>query len=268
MTVPDVVDTPPSATRRTVVALDERRPLGAMHAVRARSRARGGARAVLLVIASYADPDGTGARPSVTTIAEAAGIAPRSVRRHVRALEELGELVVVERGTGRRASRYTITVDDPQRFPHVDNPHRPQSGGRTPCPPRADTMSPQGGQIVPRPFIDRSVTEGPRPTPSVARCARHRDDPTPPPCRACATAREAADAADAVTRSRARREAADRLRADLEAARSRAVPATAHAAELAATRATIRTHRHPRSGTLPGENPPPRPKGRTDAVTR
>jgi len=70
---------------------------------------------VLLAIAAHADPDGTGARPSVETIRKLAGLADRrSVRRCITRLIDDGYLLADRKG-GRKASRYTIRQEGPAK---------------------------------------------------------------------------------------------------------------------------------------------------------
>lgn len=68
-------------------------------------------RTVLLIIASYADPDGGHANPSVPTIAADAGVNERTARRALRALEAAG-LVRTRTGDprGQRSNRYQLVL--------------------------------------------------------------------------------------------------------------------------------------------------------------
>jgi hypothetical protein len=79
------------------------------------SRAVGTAKVVLLGIANH-DGDG-GAWPSIDTLARYANVDPRSVKRAIRTLEELGEVVVHLNDGGTRSTRndqrpnrYELTV--------------------------------------------------------------------------------------------------------------------------------------------------------------
>lgn len=81
----------------------------AVEAVQERSRARGGARLVLLAIASHADPETGEAWPSLATIAQKAGLGVRQTQVHLRRLETSGELFTTL-GQGRNhTTRYRIT---------------------------------------------------------------------------------------------------------------------------------------------------------------
>jgi hypothetical protein len=107
----------------------------------ARSRARGTARLVLLALADVAHDTGEVAayRRSHRVLAAKANVAERSVTRAIAELVELGELVVVERGDGRRQSDYQIVVPAVRG---VTDCH-PSDGGS-----RGDRLSPQGCQVV------------------------------------------------------------------------------------------------------------------------
>jgi hypothetical protein len=231
----------------SVHSLDDRRVriLGPIQQVRAWSRSTGSARAVLTVLATYADAAGGSCRPAQATIAHDTGFEVRTVRRALARLVKLGELEIEELGTGRRATRYRITLSPPVDN-SVDIPLFPigsvdtvsaQGGhhdraGRTPCPP-----------TVHRPDIDR---EGDGPP----RCSRHRGVEEPPPCRGCMKAREAADS---VAAEQARKAAEEKRRAQLKRTREEAEAQAAAAVPppesfRAARRATTRVPS--RTGTL------------------
>jgi len=67
-----------------------------------------------LVLATYADPDGTRVRPGTTALAAVTGGSDRTVRRHLTALRQLGLLQQVSRGGGHGGSgitsEYRLTV--------------------------------------------------------------------------------------------------------------------------------------------------------------
>jgi Helix-turn-helix domain len=66
-----------------------------------RSELRGPLRWVLAAIATFADPDGSNAFPSIERIAERAGMNEKTVRKYRSALLEQGELKIVgRRGKG------------------------------------------------------------------------------------------------------------------------------------------------------------------------
>lgn len=84
-------------------------PYAVFKAVRDRSRARGAARTILFVLATYADRSGGRIHPSLDTIEKGAACARDTAVKGLRRLEELGEIERV----GRRPSgtwEYRITV--------------------------------------------------------------------------------------------------------------------------------------------------------------
>jgi len=224
--------------------------LGALQLVRRYSRARGSARAVLIVLASYADRDGTGARPGTDTIARDAGVSVDTVKRARRKLVELGEIEIVEHGTGARATRYRITISTPGDKPVDNRPNSNEQGVQSATPGGLQIDTPGGLQTAPRPAIDRPETGGEDVGP---RCSRHRGVEDPPPCRGCGRARERADL-DQLEQRRATREQsrlaaleAERL-AQERRDRERSDVATRAAAARAARAALSRNRT--RSGTL------------------
>lgn len=69
---------------------------------------------VALVLASYADRDGSRVRPGNEVLAAVTGQSERSVKRCLAALREVGLLVVSQRGGGRagrgKATEYQLTI--------------------------------------------------------------------------------------------------------------------------------------------------------------
>jgi biotin operon repressor len=69
---------------------------------------------VALVLASYADRDGSRVRPGNEVLAAVTGQSERSVKRCLSALRDLGLLVVARRGGGRagagKATEYQLTI--------------------------------------------------------------------------------------------------------------------------------------------------------------
>jgi hypothetical protein len=79
------------------------------------SAARGGARLVLLSIANRAHDDGSGAWPSIRTIAHEANLSERQVRYCLRRLQQMGELRI-DPAAGRRGTNlYTVLARDEER---------------------------------------------------------------------------------------------------------------------------------------------------------
>jgi len=77
------------------------------------SRAKGAARNVLHAIAYHAHDDGSGAYPSIATLAREANVSRRDVFRSLRRLRDLGEITINLRGDGRAhgtPNQYTMTL--------------------------------------------------------------------------------------------------------------------------------------------------------------
>ncbi|SRR6266480_3157664 len=68
-------------------------------------------KAVLFVLANYADNDGKHCYPSVPTIAKKSCASERSVQRSTKQLEKFGYLSI-SRGAGRRRSEYELTLPE------------------------------------------------------------------------------------------------------------------------------------------------------------
>lgn len=151
------------------------------------SQARGTTKLVLLAIADCANDEGGNAYPSMATIARKCGLQDeRSAQRHVRKLEELGELTV-EAGRGRRGSNlYHVRVDLlDQNSKKTDQPHPGKSATPANLPPPADSpddprqidrgdpgisAAPTPANLPPKPSLNRKETgertETPSPEPS------------------------------------------------------------------------------------------------------
>ncbi|MDQ3154740.1 MAG: helix-turn-helix domain-containing protein [Actinomycetota bacterium] len=96
--------------------------LKAMNWVWDHSTAAGTELLVLLAIADNADDTGANAYPSTDTLARKTRLDTRTVQRVIRRLAERGHLMV-HRGGGRAANRYSIPLTTPQQ--PVDNPPDP-----------------------------------------------------------------------------------------------------------------------------------------------
>ena len=81
----------------------------ALAAVLDHSKARLGARLVLIAIANHANEYGENAYPSIDTLGREAHLSPRQVIRCVQELEALGELRVVRETN--KANRYRIILE-------------------------------------------------------------------------------------------------------------------------------------------------------------
>jgi len=74
------------------------------------SKARGSALLLLLAIADYANDAGTGAFPSVATLAKKTRMDRRHVQRARHKLQDMGELWVGYGASGYKTNTYTILV--------------------------------------------------------------------------------------------------------------------------------------------------------------
>lgn len=195
-----------SSTGRHIVSLEPRRTrmLGPLQVVRRYSTATGSARGVLNVLASRADADTFEAWPGRDLLERETGLSRSTLRRAIRELEALGEILTVKVGTGRESSRYRITVSTGVENP-VETPTVPDREGVHPEPPGGSPRTREGVHPEPQSKGDRQGTrEGARPR----TCSAHAAVDNPPPCIACRDARLAADAAvehETTTRLDARR---------------------------------------------------------------
>lgn len=113
------------------------------------------ARLVLAVLADHAHMDGTAAFPSLKTIADVVGIAPRNVRNHVRKLEAQGlirkgnQLHVEYIRKDKRPTVYDLAMTDTQRL-------RNMMQGKLPG------TNPNGGMpATPRETVDKTGDNSP-----------------------------------------------------------------------------------------------------------
>ena len=108
---------------------------------------------VLLAIADNADDTGANAYPSTDTLARKTRLDTRTVQRVIRRLEERS-LVVVDRGGGRAANRYSIPLTTLQR--PGDNPPNPDPvDNSVDKPPDPMDKSPDPGDELPTPPAER-----------------------------------------------------------------------------------------------------------------
>lgn len=111
------------------------------------SAATGSAFTLLLAIADAADREGVLAKypRSHTWLAKRARVHPDSVRRLVRELEEVGELVVLRRGNGRAKTDYQIVLPGLASGPCQDDEQGRDAPRRErDVPPITPTTSPKG----------------------------------------------------------------------------------------------------------------------------
>lgn len=137
--------------------------LKAMNWVWDHSPAAGTELLVLLAIADNANDAGANAYPSTETLARKTRLDARTVQRVIRRLEDDGRLVV-DRGGGRAANRYSVPLTAPS---HPVDKH-PGSGDETPTPPAG---------CHPR----QIATGGAGATPGVAQLRHRRGGTATPP---------------------------------------------------------------------------------------
>ena len=122
---------------------------------------------VAVLLADIASDDGTNIWPSVAYVAWLAGVSERTVQRRLRALEESGVLVAVERPIGgRRTVSYRLIEEAmPVRPAWRDRASDTGDGGVTRVTPRGDTgdggvtrVTPRGDTGVTR-SVSRSVSK-------------------------------------------------------------------------------------------------------------
>jgi hypothetical protein len=195
-----------------------------------------GPKLVLLCLANYADRHGA-CWPCIAEIADEAEMSLRSAKTHLATLKDLGLLDWEHRARpngSRTSSMYQLAMPTSQS---ADSARANQSadsarGGCKICTGKRnqsfDPKEPRGGDLVSNPTSARdqdpppdarstpparttSTVEGTPPSPDIppARCPEHINTPGDvPPCRACADARRAHDAAvKAHERARAARTA-------------------------------------------------------------
>lgn len=117
---------------------------------------------VLIGLADHANHDGTGAWPSVATLAEYADVTERTVQRCLRSLEDKG---LIQKGDQRhvqhvradkRPTVYDVTLD------RGDVYVAPQLDGVTPVSERGDTSVADGvTPVSPKPSLEPSMNLGP-----------------------------------------------------------------------------------------------------------
>lgn len=150
-----------------------------------RSVAGSTCRAVLLMLASYANPDGSGIRVAVGTVAEDMGRDERTVRAALRALEALGLIDGdMSRGRGHRLHAYRLVMG-PCSVPvqTADSPGvtRPENRAQRPPENRAWRHR-KTGHGAPQPPVPPTGVQDPDPAAdaAAARARRAREAPPPP----------------------------------------------------------------------------------------
>lgn len=120
------------------------------------SKAVGTARFVLVALADYADDKTSIAWPSRASLARKVAVSGQTIRRAMRELEDLGEIVCIHRGTGHQTSRYRITVGPDTTDTDLDEPPAstpettslPDCEGGSQVEPLGDHQRPEGDEGV------------------------------------------------------------------------------------------------------------------------
>jgi len=102
---------------------------------------------VLLVVASFARPDGKGCYASHATLARRAHMSERRLREYVKRLREKGALEVFSKGGPGGVNKYVIPCSDPEHG-RPGNPEHGQPGSAGPTRPVSVT-DPDGSGISP-----------------------------------------------------------------------------------------------------------------------
>jgi hypothetical protein len=129
------------------------------------SKSKGNSRSVLFCIAFHCDEYGEGAYPSIDTISRFTGMSTRSIRRHVRTLEKLGELTIEMYASETHANLYSMpgvrqeSFAQPGHRDHVDTVSYITKKERMPCPGRPLSAQEFKRQQV---WSELHVGEGPR----------------------------------------------------------------------------------------------------------
>ena len=118
------------------------------------SRATLGTRLVILALADYADERGGSCWPSVKTICQETLLSERQVQYALRALEQMGEIVVEQKGGGRRSTKYRLIMAE------VQNLHPSENGrGAMDCTPEVQPVAPDPSVEPPE---DQPLAAAPR----------------------------------------------------------------------------------------------------------
>lgn len=114
------------------------------------SRTKGIARLVALAIADHTNNEQGGiAWPGLKRLMKYCNCSRRAVQRAIQSMEELGELEVLERGSGSTSSRYKLTLPTPTRNKgrQIDI-----TSSETLTPGRRTIDTPGGGETTPNPL--------------------------------------------------------------------------------------------------------------------
>lgn len=138
--------------------------------VQERSKAKGGDLLCMFIIGNHMNGNGYGWGPSVDQLAHAMRVNRTTVQRICRRLERCGELVCTVRGSGRRASSWSMPGVVTDGFSTGGRGRTLPPQGRRIAIPGAAKRRPRGGEMQPNPFTT--------PKPSLVPVVRL---PPPPP---------------------------------------------------------------------------------------
>ena len=140
------------------------------------TRYRGVRKLALLQLARYGNPDGSAIRPALQTVADMAGLDERSIRRHVRAFETDGVLVVVAKSRGGRSKpseyRLDLSALNPDTATRVYDIRNPDSGALNP-----DSENTKPGHSDPPTYQDLSRPTAPTGSAGEAQPSGADDEP-------------------------------------------------------------------------------------------
>lgn len=125
---------------------------------------------VLIMLANYADPDGTNIFPSVDRLARACRLTVRAVQICLRSLQLDGVLIEVEKQVGRRTTHYRLDMDRVAKFAGC------KKCGGVICAEQGCKKQPDG---VKKTALHIEDPSGPVINPSVPRAAGAVDSPAP-----------------------------------------------------------------------------------------
>lgn len=138
------------------------------------SRSKGAARLILLAMADEANDQGllTAYRRSRSYLSSKANVDEGTARRALAALEQAGEVIVLDRGDGRKSSDYQIVL--PGLAP-IEGVHPARNEGVHPAPPAPAERTPTPGNLHPQGDQDAPPIIPLLPSPSPSSPARAAD---------------------------------------------------------------------------------------------
>ena len=166
----------------------KRDPHSILQAIGKHSKSRLGVRAVLTVLASHVNYHGADAQacfPSQAKIAELANVTIRTVQRAIKKLIELGEVEILEIGTGHRSTRYRLTILNalsklsPQRRQKRHPNLSPTRGGRKQPRKQRSRPSAQRPSLARRVLMAATGAKAPPPLRAASGAASGYNEPKP-----------------------------------------------------------------------------------------